>query len=57
MTEQDIQFLAGKTDIVALTGVIAPGFVTTVDKHPYPRSIHVLEDTLTLTSEVGHPHS
>jgi hypothetical protein len=57
MTDQDIQFPAGKTDIVALTGVIAPGFVTTVDKHPYPRSIHVLEDTLTLTSEVGHPHS
>jgi hypothetical protein len=28
MTEQDIQFLAGKTDIVALTGVFASGFVT-----------------------------
>jgi quercetin dioxygenase-like cupin family protein len=28
-----------------------------VHKHPYPRSIHVLEGTLTLTAEGGHPHS
>jgi quercetin dioxygenase-like cupin family protein len=55
---QDVLFPTGNAEIVATTVDFAPGSETLIHKHPYPRSVYVLEGTITVTMEGGDmpPH-
>jgi quercetin dioxygenase-like cupin family protein len=55
---QDLLFPTGKSEIVATTVDFPPGSETPVHKHSYPRSIYVLEGTITVSMENGDmpPH-
>ena len=57
MDGQEIQFPTGKVEIVASTGEFDPGAETPVHKHPYPRSLYIIEGTFTVTEEGGQPHT
>ena len=54
---QEINYPSGNVEIVAATADFQPGTATPVHKHPYPRSIYVLEGTFTVTEEGGQPHT
>ena len=54
---QEIKYPNGNVEIVAATADFQPGIATPVHKHPYPRSIYVLEGTFTVTEEGGQPHT
>ncbi|NUB05293.1 cupin domain-containing protein [Azospirillum sp. Vi22] len=51
VTGQELQFPTGKVEIVAGVGEFAPGSETPMHKHPYPRSLYILEGTFTVTEE------
>ena len=57
LANQEIQFPTGKVEIVASTGEFDPGAETPVHKHPYPRSLYIIEGTFTVTEEGGQPHT
>ena len=57
VTGQELQFPTGKVEIVSGTAEFEPGAETPVHKHPYPRSLYILEGTLTVTEEGGEPHT
>ena len=50
---QDIVFPGGKVEIAVAAGEFETGSETPMHKHPYPRSIYVLEGTFTITEEGG----
>ena len=50
---QDIAFPSGKVEIVAGAGEFETDSETPMHKHPYPRSIYVLEGTFVITEEGG----
>ena len=54
---QDIVFPSGKVEIVAGAGEFEANSETPMHKHPYPRSIYVLEGTFTVTEEGGQPRT
>jgi quercetin dioxygenase-like cupin family protein len=57
VTGQDIVFPSGKVEIVAGAGEFEADSETPMHKHPYPRSIYVLEGTFTVTEEGGQPRT
>jgi len=52
-TGQDIMFPSGKVEIVVGAGEFEADSETAMHKHPYPRSLYVLEGTFTVTEEGG----
>jgi quercetin dioxygenase-like cupin family protein len=54
---QDIALPSGKVEIVAGAGEFEADSETPMHKHPYPRSIYVLEGTFTVTEEGGQPRT
>jgi quercetin dioxygenase-like cupin family protein len=57
VTGQELQFPSGKVEIVAATGEFDPGSETPMHKHPYPRSLYIVEGTFTVTEEGGQPRT
>jgi len=54
---QDIVFPSGKVEIVAGAGEFETDSETPMHKHPYPRSLYILEGTFTITEEGGQPRT
>jgi quercetin dioxygenase-like cupin family protein len=54
---QDIVFPSGNVELVAGAGEFEADSETPMHKHPYPRSIYVVEGTFTVTEEGGQPRT